>query len=719
MKHICMYLLVAFFVLCSGVVSDNAFAQGMELDTIRDAGSRAEDRSRQSLISIFGDVVQNPLSAADDVATDSLLAKTFLIFNSVLAVIASILVLYYFIKLITRTAQAGTIGSSVNSWGVIRVVVGIAMLIPTPNGWSIAQLLMLYATTLGIGSANLATDEAVDALSLGTGMILEPATPDNTALAKQLFEMNLCAIATNADYDRQAAMGINVDPSWRQVSSNLPDNNGFIIQASGNRKQCGGAYIDLELLEDQDIDADSYVPGLDSQTIYEAHVDALATMQTSMMTSAQQFVSQYLQSRTMTVSITDPTLAINQAARQYEATLTAVAQERDGDLDDLANSISEDVGEKGWWTLGAYYQTFAQANAKINSAVQGAAVVKNETLPNNRNQTYEDVLVAYQAEMSESDASSPLAYNNPLAPSHGSSTLSQIISAPMQSLVNAITDLDFERRGGDITNPLIKMKNLGDTILMTAGAIGTVHVTSGAVSEGLTSLPIVGGVFGFVDGIFETLSPYIFTIVLSLVIVGFSLAIYIPFVPFIIWFAAIINWLVVVVEAVVAAPLWAAAHLVSTGSGEEEGMGQRSLHGYLFLFNVILRPPLMVIAFFAAGAILVVGGLFLNEIFSTVVANVQYDAWTGIFSVIGICFVYVILCSNLVHSCFNLVFIIPDQVISWIGGHASSSLGRDSNEQGNRYFGAMTRRGEGISRDFRADHRNKPPKEPKGDGFKQ
>ncbi len=36
---------------------------------------------------------------------------------------------------------------------------------------------------------------------------------------------------------------------------------------------------------------------------------------------------------------------------------------------------------------------------------------------------------------------------------------------------------------------------------------------------------------------------------------------------------------------------------------------------------------------------------------------------------------------NLVHSCFNLILIVPDQVINWVGGHASATPGRDDNER--------------------------------------
>ena len=110
---------------------------------------------------------------------------------------------------------------------------------------------------------------------------------------------------------------------------------------------------------------------------------------------------------------------------------------------------------------------------------------------------------------------------------------------------------------------------------------------------------------------------------------GITLSIYVPFIPFIIWFAAIINWVVFVAIGVVAAPLWAFAHL----SGEDNG--SRTQHGYIFMLNAMLRPVLMVAAFLLAGGIVVMGGTLLNELFGPALANAQTDSITGLVSIIG------------------------------------------------------------------------------------
>ena len=138
----------------------------------------------------------------------------------------------------------------------------------------------------------------------------------------------------------------------------------------------------------------------------------------------------------------------------------------------------------------------------------------------------------------------------------------------------------------------------------------------------------------------------------------------------------------VVGEAVVAAPLWAMIHL----AGEGDGFGHKTSHGYIFLLNCMVRPILMVIGFFLGGAIVVVGGKVLNELFMVAAANSQFDSVTGFVSIAAFVCIYVFVLLNMIHSCFNLILIVPDQVINWVGGHAAPNLGRDENDKARSAF---------------------------------
>lgn len=86
--------------------------------------------------------------------------------------------------------------------------------------------------------------------------------------------------------------------------------------------------------------------------------------------------------------------------------------------------------------------------------------------------------------------------------------------------------------------------------------------------------------------------PNIFLVV-PVVLCGFSLSIYLPFIPFIFWMTGIGNWIVSVLIGCTAGPLWAATHL-----GTSEDRGSRAAYGYIYLIDSMIRPPLMVFGFF-------------------------------------------------------------------------------------------------------------------------
>ncbi|WP_320408612.1 DotA/TraY family protein [Candidatus Glomeribacter gigasporarum] len=156
-----------------------------------------------------------------------------------------------------------------------------------------------------------------------------------------------------------------------------------------------------------------------------------------------------------------------------------------------------------------------------------------------------------------------------------------------------------------------------------------------------------------------------------------------PMLPFIIWFGGVVSWFAVVGEAMIAAPLWAMTHL----DGDGEGMGPRTAHGYIFLLNLIFRPVFMVIGFVLAGAGIMVLGTLLNAMFGVAMQNAQYDSITGIVSILCFIVLYVGMCLTLCNTCFGLINVVPDQVLTWIGGSMSSRIGTDMDDKTKAHHG--------------------------------
>jgi len=168
-------------------------------------------------------------------------------------------------------------------------------------------------------------------------------------------------------------------------------------------------------------------------------------------------------------------------------------------------------------------------------------------------------------------------------------------------------------------------------------------------------------------------------------------------VPFITWFAGLVSYSAVVVEGIIAAPLHALSHI----DGQGEGMGQRAGHGYLFLLNVLFRPVLMVFGFLVGSMFTIALGSLLFKLYPAAMAGVQGNSITGLASIIGFICIFFILCNLIIQGSFNLIHIIPDQVLGWVGNAANAHLGRDLESKVNNLFVAGSKNASGMAASMR------------------
>ncbi|EOO1944033.1 DotA/TraY family protein, partial [Escherichia coli] len=168
------------------------------------------------------------------------------------------------------------------------------------------------------------------------------------------------------------------------------------------------------------------------------------------------------------------------------------------------------------------------------------------------------------------------------------------------------TSLSGTGTSSDQLNPLIKMKNIGDYTMGITESIWagytTVRVLSTAGSNSVFGR-LVNAVSGLSDAakaFLEASAPPLYFLLFLLFCAGFSLSIYLPFIPFIFWMTGIGNWIVSVLIGCAAGPLWAATHL-----GTSQDRGSRAAYGYIYLIDSMIRPLLMVFGFFFASVAIV------------------------------------------------------------------------------------------------------------------
>ncbi|MBO7788643.1 DotA/TraY family protein [Burkholderia pseudomallei] len=663
-----------------------AFADNMTLGEISQAAARSGDKSRQALITIYGNVVNNPLATGGAGGSDTILAGIFQVANGALLVIGALFACYVMFRKVSQTAHDGAVfdREKHTMWGPIRIVWGLAALVPTANGWSLSQLLMLWsASVMGIGVANIGVDAAVAAFNDGKGMVLQPVMPSTSALAHKIFEIELCRHGLNASL-AMASSGGGLLPEDSYMQTQATD-TGFVL--ANKSFVCGGANVDPDL-ESQPSSTSWFSSTIDVAEVRRAHLQALSSMEKSLSESARQFVNAVtIRTTSGGSTLPDAEIAIQSAAQQYENTVNSMAATKQGNIGELASQLSSSIQEGGWWTLGQWYQTFAAANTKLSDAVAGKATTFGASISGDPGMmtVYTMALNAYQAQQGRATTT----HATPLGTQRqddGGNVLAKLFSSPGQALTEAITNINDGGESRGQINPLIKMKNLGDHLTGVAEIGLAGYLTAKGLEKTSESFSIAGlasrvadasGAISFIKGALDGAGPIIMMIIIAALLLGLGLSTYLPMVPFVIWFGAAVNWLVVVGEGVIAAPLWAITHL----GGEGDGFGHKTAHGYIFLLEMMVRPVLMVIGFFLGGAGIIAGGTLLNEGFGIALANAQFDSLTGIGSILAYCTIYFSMCLNLVHSCFNLIFMVPDKVINWVGGVAPAMIGGDHSER--------------------------------------
>ncbi|MBU9819649.1 DotA/TraY family protein [Rahnella sp. BCC 1045] len=657
------------------VLSCPAFADGVDYQTISDAAGKTQDLSRQALVMIFGNVVVSPFEPGEP----TLIGTLFATLNGYLCTVAMAWFLIVTLKTLFKSGQDGKVFSTGRSMlHPVMSFAGFITLVPTASGWSLSQLVMLWAaSTMGVGGANILTDKAADMISSGMSLVVQPTAPSTRSAARAVFEMNLCKYANNA----QLAM-LYQDGVAKTAPMAVTGDDGDYTIGNGSAI-CGSARIPV---------SSPYALGaifgspVNTDSVTAAQRQALKTMQTTLDAAAQAFVTTYLSRRDQdTGTFVDAETIIQGAAAAYETSVNyALTQLNNNDT--LQTQLTSQLKAYGWLSLGAWYHTFATANSKTNEVANATPVT---TGPSLRGETgtgdlYDEVLTAYRSQIQNSPYTAPL--GSQVAKDDGEAVNAadpgavfvSLFKNPMQKLTDTVatwkigTSADFS----DQVNPLIKMQTIGDyTLGATESALGAYTLAIAAASTADNSILGTVGKLTFVNlggvakDVLTELSPPFYFLMLLLFAAGFSLAIFLPAVPFLYWMVGATNWLVSVMVGCAAGPMWSVTHL-----GAEEDKGSRSAYGYIFLIDMMLRPSLMVLGFFFASLAVMAAGTLLNLLFGTALANANADSIIGLVKMLGWLLVYARIATFTVTRVFGLQATLADYVITFLGGAGMAGI---------------------------------------------
>jgi hypothetical protein len=216
--------------------------------------------------------------------------------------------------------------------------------------------------------------------------------------------------------------------------------------------------------------------------------------------------------------------------------------------------------------------------------------------------------------------------------------------AIMRPILDALSDIT--RIDSRNLNPLGAVVVWGNTLMAVAGiayAIG-----------------IIGLGFGWVS--------MAFTLGNLLMLPGFVLAFWVPTLPFMHFTFAVIEWMISILEAIIGMPLWALSMITLEG----DGLGQLGTAGVKRLFEIILRPSVIVMSLIASVIIFSAGVSFFNDALSLYAqassqANADQNFFQASIAGFGMIFVYMFGIYSLATSCFKLIDSIPDKFGRWFG----------------------------------------------------
>lgn len=253
-------------------------------------------------------------------------------------------------------------------------------------------------------------------------------------------------------------------------------------------------------------------------------------------------------------------------------------------------------------------------------------------------------------------------------------------------------------------NPVVALANMGVAYINFANDLWFLLIEMAVMAA---IIPVFGL---FIFALMGMALPLLFAWMSVMLSVGFVTAYYIPFLPYMIFTFGSIAWLMVVIEAMVAAPIVALG--VTHPEGHEAfGKGEQAI---MILLNVFLRPAMMIIGYIAAIALSYVSVWIINAGFSNAASFIQgssnsagvnysssgtisstnvqnlagqinmsqgYTGWAGIYGFFFSILIYTTMYLVVVQKSFTLITYLPDKVLRWIGGQAETA-GQEATQWG-------------------------------------
>lgn len=624
------------------------------------------DASKQFLDSLLGQGWDSWGQGLGGSQAAELMLEMFSAFNIVALAIISALFIWVLAVSVAGTAHEGTpFGKRYSSlWMPLRFVGAMGAMAPIFKGLSLFQVAILACIGFSINLGNFVWSLGTDYFVEHGGQITVQAPDQNVTHYAAIANGALESLTLQYYLNERRGLGISPGGTW--------DYNGNWIRSGGEYRFSFNGNTGSIMVECVD----------ESDALCRGKVNAVGTAISSLSSVASQLANP----DTPADSI-DP-LALHNAANNINATILSSLQSyaKQGQLKSKLQDFQDVSQQYGWFIAGSSYWSISWINQEVREAMySGISYAPREyTQSEMLAMTYglhdyeamqervaNYIKTAYAARRGVSDTTA-----NPSVTDEGRAfgEIGNWLRATLNGLVSAnILPIAVEKLSSN--DPIMAISNVGDYFIGTAwglaAALGAVDV---AHSLG-KAIPLVGNAVPNLD---KYISFVLFAVFLPLLLYGLALAYYLPAIPFIRWISALAGWAILIVEALVAAPIWLCAHALPEGEG---AAGQHGKRGYLLLLGIVIRPPLMVAGFFAAVILLNVLGRVIGAGFELFIAGTSQTKVIGITGTISMLIILGIVVIMMANKFFSLIHYLPEHVTNWIG-QQFHSLGEKEDQSG-------------------------------------
>ena len=626
------------------------------------------DSSVEKLAAVFGPIITSIRDGGSGNETETTTLGTMIsVLNAACLFVGMLFTTFISMRSIVDSAEsAEVLGKKMSSpWLPIRITAGASMLLPLSSGYSAIQVIVIWCVLQGVGIADKIWSAGIDKIS-DQGWIAPPILPETRKLAAIVLRSEVCAGAMNNTY---AAQGLDTKVAPYTVGAASAGGSYEISsiewRASSGYKDntvCGGVTLTKNKNDQGDMSSIT-------SDIQSAQITALQTMISELQPIADKIVA----GNDGSVSVA----SIDRAADNYTSSLSqAVNSIIQSKTQGAKTEFLKTAQEAGWIYAGTWFPHLSHLNDALQSAMNAVPVGQSISITSKEAEdslvAYKDAISATNALLASSDESLQNYTEKSIENGNGSDDLFDKIVAKLSAPMLKMLDWMTHTIGGSNLNHVSQMKSFGDGLIWCgvaffAAIFGISGVAGSHAAEGTA-----GWVFDGAAAI-ASVSPTLSVIVISLFGLGIMLAVYMPLIPWVTWMTSVVNWFVLVIEAIIVAPIWGAAHIAPEG---HDVVG-RAAQGYSLLFSVIFRPALMIFGFYAGFLLTEPVSALINSSFMTIVSGTQAGSMSGMIVIIGYTCVYVSISITVTHLCYSLIHWVPDNCLRWIASATSGLTGAE------------------------------------------